>query len=116
RADVEVRAVTGADHDALLEIELALAERPVVVRAAVFERAEAAPEVVAADRDPARVDDLHGARRELVQRGYVNEGQLRDLELVGEPGPLLGQRRPLGPVKGHLEHTQAQQRALEPDR
>ena len=95
-------------HDALLEIELALAKRPVVVGTAILERAQPATEVVDPDGDRARVHDLHGAGRKLSQRGDGKEGQLRDLELVREPGPLLRERRPLGPVQGDLQHPQPQ--------
>src|SRR5205085_9201767 len=57
-ADVDVRAVPGADRDARIGIEVALAKRSVVVRAAVLEREELAVQVVDADGDRAGVDDL----------------------------------------------------------
>ena len=55
RADVEARAVPRADDDALVRVPVALAERPVVVRAAVLDRDELAAAVVDADvEQPAR--------------------------------------------------------------
>ena len=74
-ADVDVRAVPRADGVALVEVEVALAERPVVVRAAILDRVDLAAEVVDAHRDLARVDDLHLARGQLVERADVDLGQ-----------------------------------------
>src|ERR671937_635464 len=117
-ADLDVRAVARADRIALLGIEVPLAERPVVVRAPVLERAVPAAEVVDADRDLTRVDDLHRPRRQVLDRADVDLRQragLLQLELV-EARPLLGQRRSLRAVQRDLEHAEAEQRALEPDR
>ena len=74
RADVDVRAVSWADRDAVVAVEVALAERPVVVRAAVLERVVLAVQVVDADGDRAGVDDLDGARRQLLDRADVELG------------------------------------------
>src|SRR5581483_3868927 len=73
-ADVEVRPVTRADDDTGLRIELALAQRTVVVRAAILDRVELSVEVVDADRDEPGVDDLHLARRQLLDRADVQLG------------------------------------------
>ena len=73
--NVDVRAVPRTDRDAVVEVELALAEGPVVVRAAILERVQLAVQVVDADGDRARVDDLDGARRKLVQRRDSDERQ-----------------------------------------
>jgi hypothetical protein len=59
--------VARTDRDSLFGVEVALRERPVVVRAAILDRAEPASEVVDADRELARPDDLDRARRELVE-------------------------------------------------
>jgi len=64
-----------ADGHAFLGVEVALAERPVVVRAAILERAQPAAEVVDTDRDLTRVHDLHGAGRKLLQRRDGDERQ-----------------------------------------
>src|SRR5215218_3968150 len=57
-ADVELRPVPRADDDALLGVELALGERAVIMGTAVLDRAILAVEVVDADRDLARANDL----------------------------------------------------------
>ena len=72
RLEVERRAVARADHAAHVLLPLALAERPVVVRAAVLERVELAVAVVDADRRPAERDDLRRAGPELVERRDVD--------------------------------------------
>ena len=54
RADVDVRAVARADRDAVVALEVALAQRAVVVRAAILERVVLAVQVVDADRDRRR--------------------------------------------------------------
>src|SRR5437588_10690892 len=63
-ADVDVRPVSRADGDAFLGVEVAFAERPVIVRAAILEREVLTAEVVDADGERACVDDLYGARRQ----------------------------------------------------
>src|SRR5438270_1196592 len=73
RLEVEGRAVARADHATHVLVPLALAERPVVVRAAVFDRVELPGAVVDADRRPAERDDLRRAGREVVE--------LRDFDL-----------------------------------
>jgi len=65
--------VARTDRDAGVGIEVALAQRPVVVRAAVFERVELAVQVVDADRDRAGVDDLDAVRRQLGGCADVNQ-------------------------------------------
>src|SRR5215510_6447858 len=76
RADLDPRAVPRAHGNALLGVEVALAEGAVVVGAAVLERAVAAAEVVDADGDLARVHDLDCPGRQLVDRRDVDVGQL----------------------------------------
>src|SRR5512133_992888 len=73
-ADLDPGAVPGTDRVPLLDVEVALAERAVVVRTAILDRAEAPGEVVDADRDLARVDDLDRAGRELLDRSDVDLG------------------------------------------
>ena len=68
-----------ADRDALGGLEVALAERPVVVRAAVLEGEVLAVAVVDPERELAGADDLHLARRELLDGadGQLRHGQCR---------------------------------------
>ena len=84
-----------ATHSARLEV--ALAERPVVVGAAVLDRVELAVAVVDADRELPVADDLHLARRKLLDRADVDLAhRYGELELL-EPRPLLGERGALAP-------------------
>ena len=101
-----------ADDDAFLGVEVALAERPVVVRAPILDRAEGAAEVVDAEPiDPATT---------ILTRpgGSSSTGATSivaiELQLVGQGRPLLGQRRSLGAVQRDLQHAEAEDRALEP--
>src|SRR5437763_4388988 len=55
-ADVDVRTVPRTDRDPFLRVEVALAERTVVVRAAVLERVVLAIEVVDPERKRTGVD------------------------------------------------------------
>jgi hypothetical protein len=59
----------GADDPAQILVPVALAERAVVVRAAVLDREQLAAAVVDADEEVAEADDLRGAGRELDRRG-----------------------------------------------
>jgi hypothetical protein len=61
--------VAGADDPAEILVPVALAERAVVVRAAILDRIELAAAVVDADEEAAVADDLRGAGRERVRRG-----------------------------------------------
>src|SRR5439155_15444554 len=64
--DVETRSVAWARCDPVLAVEVALAQRPVVVRAAVLERVQLAVAVIDADGQEALdVDDPHRPRRQL---------------------------------------------------
>ena len=97
-ADVDVRAVAWADRDAVVGIEVALAQRPVVVRAAILERVVLAVQVVDADGDvePAMtILTLLGGSSST--GADLNSARLLELELVGERRPLLRQRRSLRP-------------------
>jgi hypothetical protein len=67
-AYVEPGAVPGTDGDALLGIEVAFGERPVVVGTTVFDGEVLAFQVIDADRELARPHDLHLAGRELLDR------------------------------------------------
>ena len=76
RRDVEAGAVPGADGDPLAAVEVALAERAVVVRAPVLERVQLAVAVVDADREQRLGrDDPDRARRQLVERADLDLGQ-----------------------------------------
>src|SRR4029450_356002 len=70
-ADVEVRTVAGADDHPRLRVVLALAERPLVVGAAILDREVRPVEVIDADRDEPGRDDLHLARRKFLDRAHV---------------------------------------------
>jgi len=62
------------------------------------------------------VDDLHRPGRQLLAGATtISAKALFEVELV-EPGPFLGQRRPLRAVQRDPEHAEPEQRALEPDR
>src|SRR5207247_10612511 len=65
----------GAAHAASVRVEVPLAERPVVVRAAVLDRVQLAGEVVDANRYGSRVHELHLAGRQLVQRAHLDDRQ-----------------------------------------
>ena len=104
------------ERHAFVRLEVALCKRAVVVGTAILDRAVLAAEVVDPDRDLPRMDELHRPRREVLHRAHDDLGHpLRKLELV-EPGPLLRERRALGPVQRDLEDAEAEQRALETDR
>src|SRR5207245_8481887 len=88
RADVAVRAVARADRDALVAFEVALAEWPVVVGAAILDREVLTVQVVHADCDLPGVDDLDGARRQLLDRADVELcHSLLEVEVAGRAGP-----------------------------
>src|SRR5581483_4108098 len=63
-----------ADGDALVGIPVALAQRAVVVRAAVLDRVVLACDVVHADGERTGAHDLHPPRRQLVGRAHVELG------------------------------------------
>src|SRR6185437_16128406 len=67
-AQVEAGAVTGADD--LEAFAIALAERSVVVAAAVLDRVEPAVDPVDPDEQRPRLDDLDPALRDLVRGAY----------------------------------------------
>src|SRR5215218_7788951 len=68
RLDIEPRAVARADDDSLAAIEVALAERAVVVRAPILEGEKLAAAVVNPDgEERPHLDDPHGSRRKLHQ-------------------------------------------------
>ena len=77
RREVERRAVARADDPAAILVPVALAERAVVVRAAVLDRVQLAAAVVDADEEAAVADDLRRAGRELVRRGDLDLGHSR---------------------------------------
>src|SRR3954447_14103499 len=73
RLDIEPRAVARTDDDSLTAIEVALAERPVVVRAPILEREELTVAIVDPDgEERAHLDDPHGSRRKLHQGTNIN--------------------------------------------
>src|SRR5436190_8102642 len=74
-ADIDVRPVPRADRIALLRVEVAFAERAVVVRATVLDRVELAVQVVDTNRDRAGDDDLDRPGRQLLDRADVKFGQ-----------------------------------------
>jgi hypothetical protein len=69
--------VARADDDALVLLPVALAQRPVVVRAAVLERVKLAAAVVDANVEMAVLDDANGAGRKLLDRADVDLRQAR---------------------------------------
>ena len=77
RADLEFRAVSRADDDAALLVEIALGERAVVVGAAILDRAELALHVEDADGEIALAHDLHRPGRQLVGRADVDDRHVR---------------------------------------
>ena len=98
-------------------VEVALAERAVVVRAAVLERAVLAVQVVDAERDRARVDDLHRAGRQLLDRADVElRHSLLQLEVARAPAHSSGSGVPFALCSATFSVAEAEQRALEPDR
>ena len=116
-SEVEGGAVPRTDDAALVLLPDAFAERTVVVRATVFEGVELAVAVVDPDRRPARGDELHGAGAELGERCDVEEhGRSVEPKFVREALPLLGERRALRLVQGHLQHPEPEDRALQTDR
>jgi hypothetical protein len=69
RLDVEASTVPGADGDPFVAVEIALAERAVVVRASVLDREQVAAAVVDADRElGVGSDDPNSAGRKLFER------------------------------------------------
>jgi hypothetical protein len=60
--------MAGADDATAVLVPVALAERAVVVRAAILDRVELAAAVVDADEEASLADDLRRAGRELVGR------------------------------------------------
>src|SRR5438477_3622421 len=75
--DVEARAVARAEGDAGLRVPVAEAEGPVVVRAAILQRVQLAVAVVDAHRVRLRVDELHLAGRNLLERAGLELSQSR---------------------------------------
>src|SRR5213080_2143340 len=81
-ADVEAGAVARADH--LEPLPVALAQRAVVVAAAVLERVELAVDAVDAEEEGAGLDDLHPALGDLVQAAYAD---FHSMSLSSEASP-----------------------------
>ena len=68
------------------------------------------------NRDRSGVEDLDGARRQLLHRADVELGHvLFEFEVARGPGPLFRQRRSPGLVQGELEGREAEQHALQAD-
>src|SRR6478736_679263 len=117
RLDVEARAVTRADDDSLTAVEVALTERPVVMRAPVLECEELAVAVVDPDgEERPHLDDSHSARRKLHQRTDIDLGhsyptKISPLEVPHSSGsgvPLDLLRATLStpsPSSAHLRRT-----------
>ena len=75
RLDVEASTVPRAHGDPFVTVEIALAQRAVVVGASILEREQVAAAVVDADREQGvGSDDPHGARRKLVERADLDLG------------------------------------------
>src|SRR5207248_393945 len=75
RRELERGAVARAHNRAVVFVPRALAERPVVVGAAILDRVERAAAVVDADVGARpRDDQLDGTRRELVRRRHLDRG------------------------------------------
>ncbi|HET7353449.1 MAG TPA: hypothetical protein VFJ11_05295, partial [Gaiellaceae bacterium] len=87
-----------ADDAAAVLVPVALAERAVVVRAAILDRLQLAAAVVDTDAETSLANDLGRAGRELVRRGDLDVRHLRELEIV-EAGETFGKRCPLGLVQ-----------------
>src|SRR3954452_24710983 len=112
-ADVEARAVARADDDALVGVEVALAERPLVVRAAILDRAELAAEVVDADLELPLRDDLRGAGRQLLERPDLEIGHTKSISSCpahssgsGVPAALFSATFSVpSPSSAHLSRT-----------
>src|SRR4051794_21060124 len=85
-AEVEEGTVSGALDRAGGLVELALGERPVVVRAAVLDRVERAVAVEDPDLRALVLDQAHSARRQL---GCRADGNLGSCGVVQEGGVLL---------------------------
>src|SRR6185295_19178869 len=83
--EVEEGAVAGALDRAAGGVELALGERPVVVRAAVLDRVQGAVAVEDADLGAVLLDQAHLAGRELGRRADGNLGSCG----VGQEGGVL---------------------------
>src|SRR5207248_10337298 len=71
-AEIEARPVARALHGARLLVELALHQRPVVVRAAVLDRVDLAVAVEDADLEVLPLDHAHAAGRQLGHRTDVD--------------------------------------------
>src|SRR5579859_1408414 len=69
---LEHRAVARADDAAAILVPVALAERAVVVRAAILDRVQLAGAVVDADEEAPLADDLRRAGRERIRRGHFD--------------------------------------------
>ena len=113
--DVEPGSVARADGNALVAVELALAQRPVVVRAAILEPVQRTTAVVDADRE-----QRPGRRRFAPCRAAApRAGRPRspppsvERDVHGRRTPLLRQRRALCLVQRHLQHAEPEQCALE---